>query len=175
MVVVRVTGAGAADAFMDEPGGHRVQRVPENERRGRVHSSSVTVAVLGEPEEHQLCLRPDDLEITTMRGSGAGGQKRNKTESAVVVRHLPSGLMVRAESERSQSQNRASAIALLRARLWEAEKSRKAAERAQDRRAMVGSGQRGDKRRTVAYQRGNVVDHVTGRVWSIREYLRGDW
>ncbi len=140
-----------------------------------MQTSTVTVAVMPEPTELQLHLDPGDLEFTTCRGSGAGGQKRNKTESAVVVLHVPTGVQVRCETERSQYQNKATALALLRTRLWEAERSKGAADLAQLRRQQVGSGMRGDKRRTVAVQRDEVVDHVTGRRWKLKEYLRGDW
>ena len=140
-----------------------------------MQTSTVTVAVMPEPTELQLRLDPGDLEFSTCRGSGAGGQKRNKTESAVVILHVPTGLQVRCETERSQHQNRATALALLRTRLWEAERSRSAGDLAQLRRQQVGSGMRGDKRRTVAVQRDEVVDHVTGRRWSYRDYYRGNW
>src|SRR5262245_48467305 len=114
-------GNGAEEAFRDEAGGHRWQRVPPNERRGRVHTSTVTVAVLPEPAAAELRIAPGDLDWSFCRGSGSGGQHRNKTESTAVVTHVPTGLTVRCESERSQHQNRATALALLRARLWDAE------------------------------------------------------
>lgn len=120
-------------------------------------------------------MRSEDLQITTCRGSGAGGQHRNMTDSAVQVKHLPTGLMVRSESERSQGTNKASALALLRARLWQAERDRAAAGRAENRRRQVGSGMRGDKRRTIRCQDDQVVDHVTGRRWTLRAYLKGEW
>jgi peptide chain release factor 1 len=140
-----------------------------------VHTSTITVAVLPEPSAAQVKLGEKDLDWETCRGSGPGGQKRNKTESAVVVRHLPTGLLVRCESERSQSQNKESALALLRARLFAAERERQASARAAERRQQVGSGERGDKRRTVAVQRDSVVDHPTGRRWTYRQYARGEW
>lgn len=175
IIVLRVTGDAAYRTFVDEAGGHRWQRVPENDKRGRVHTSTVTVAVLNEPTDVQFALRTEDLDITTCRGSGAGGQHRNVTDSAVQITHRPTGLQVRCETERSQVQNKASAMALLRARLWEAERERVAGARAQDRKQQVGSGMRGDKRRTVAVQRDEVVDHVTGRRWRLKDYLRGEW
>lgn len=161
--------------FRDEAGGHRWQRVPPNEKRGRVHSSTITVAVLPEPTEAEVRIDPRDLDIQTCRSSGSGGQKVNKTESAVVVTHRPTGLMVRCETERSQHQNKATALALLRTRIRQAEQQRLAGARADDRRRQVGSGMRGDKRRTVRCQDGNVVDHVTGRTWRYRDYERGEW
>jgi peptide chain release factor 1 len=172
-VVVRVTGQGAEAAFREEAGGHRWQRVPPNDKRGRVQTSTITVAVLPEPERAQMRIAPADLEWTTCRGSGAGGQHRNKTESAVKLIHKPTGLFVRCESERSQHQNRATALALLRARLWAGERTRRDEDRASARRGQVGSGMRGDKRRTVRCQDGVVTDHVTGRTWPFRDYERG--
>ena len=174
-MIFSASGEGAYVTFKDEPGGHRWQHVPKTEKRGRVQTSTVTVAVMQEPTEVQLRIRPEDIEMSTIRGSGAGGQKRNKTESCVVLKHVPSGLMVRAETERSQSQNRSLAMGLLRARLWEAEQERLRSARAADRKAQVGVGSRGDKRRTIAVQRDDVVDHVTGRRWRLRDYLSGQW
>jgi peptide chain release factor 1 len=154
--------------------------VPPNEKRGRVHTSTITVAVLPEPSAAELRLSSADLSVVdlsvaTCRGSGAGGQHRNKTESCVVITHKPTGLTVRCESERSQSQNRETAMALLRARLHAAETERRAAARAGERRRQVGSGMRGDKRRTIRCQDGTVVDHLTGRTWPLRAYERGEW
>lgn len=147
--------------------------MPKHDKR--VQTSTVTVAVLPEPTEVQLYLDPDDLEVTTTRGSGAGGQKRNKVETCVVVRHLPSGTTVRCETERSQFQNKASAMALLRARLLESRRTAAEATRASARKAQVGVGARGDKRRTIRMQDGSVHDHVSGRRWTFRDYERGDW
>ena len=117
ILVLRVHGRGAEEAFQDEGGGHRWQRVPPNDKRGRVHTSTITVAVLPEPTAAELRLAPGDVQRVTCRGSGAGGQHRNVTESCVVVTHRPTGLTVRCESERSQHQNEETALALLRARL----------------------------------------------------------
>lgn len=174
-VAFRVSGAGAEAAFKDESGGHRWQRVPPNDRRGRVHTSTVTVAVLPEPREAELSIDPKDLDWRFCRGSGAGGQHRNKTETAVQLTHRPSGMSVRCESERSQQQNKQGAMALLRARLWEARRSEEAGRRDGARRAQVGSGMRGDKRRTVRCQGNTVTDHVLGASWTFEAYQRGDW
>ena len=149
--------------------------MPPGEKRGRVHTSTITVAVLPEPTAAELRLHPGDLSIVTCRGSGPGGQHRNKTESCVAITHLPTGLTVRCESERSQHQNRETALALLRARLHAAEQKRLFATRADFRRRQVGSGMRGDKRRTIRCQDGVVVDHVTGRTWTLRAYEKGEW
>lgn len=175
LTILRVTGRFASETFGEEAGGHRWQRIPPTERRGRVHTSTVTVAVLPEPTPLQLKIAESDLEWATCRGSGAGGQHRNKTESAVVLKHVPTGVTVRCESERSQRQNRETALGLLRARIWEARQEEAATKRDAKRRQQVGSGMRGDKRRTVAVQRDEVVDHVTGQRWQFKAYARGDW
>jgi peptide chain release factor 1 len=171
----RVTGAGAAACFRDEPGGHRWQRIPPSEKRGRVHTSTITVAVLPEPSPVEVRLDERDLDWSTCRGTGAGGQKRNKTESTVLLTHRPSGLQVRCETSRSQQHNRAMALVLLRARLWAAERAQVQDARDAERRAQKGSGMRGDKRRTIRCQDGVVTDHVLGRRWPLRDYLRGEW
>ena len=160
--------------FGGEAGGHRCQRIPPNERKGRVHTSTVTVAVLPEVAEKDFRFDPRDLEWTTMRGSGAGGQHRNVTDSAVRVVHKPTGMTVRCESERSQAQNKETALALLRARLAEQERSSAARDRDASRRSQVGSGMRGDKIRTYRWQDDSVVDERTGRRASLKQVLRGD-
>jgi len=134
-----------------------------------------TQSGLPEPTETQIVIRDDDLEFTACRGSGAGGQHRNVTASAVQLKHKPSGLMVRCEGERSQHQNRETAMALLRARLWELKQNLATQARAEDRRQQVGSGMRGDKRRTIRTQDDRVTDHLTGRTWQFKNYVRGIW
>lgn len=161
--------------FAGERGGHRWQRVPETERRGRVHTSTITVAVLEAPASVDLSIQLGDVDVETMRGSGAGGQHRNKTDSAVRARHRPTGIEVRCESERSQYQNRELALQVLAARVADQDRAQRAAERAADRRGQVGSGMRGDKRRTIRVQDDQVTDHVDGRVWRFKAYARGDW
>jgi peptide chain release factor 1 len=175
LIVFHAVGPRAAELFRDEAGGHRWQRVPPNDKRGRVHTSTITVAVLPEPTVAQAAVAERDLIWSTCRGTGAGGQKRNKTESTVLLTHRPSGIQVRCETARSQLQNRVTALALLRARLWADERGRLAGERAADRKLQVGSGMRGDKRRTIRCQDGIVTDHLTGRRWNLKEYLRGEW
>lgn len=120
-------------------------------------------------------LREDDLDFSTCRGSGAGGQHRNKTESAVILKHLPTGLTVRCEAERSQAQNKETAKAILRARLWEVTQLAFDGKRAYDRKQQVGSGMRGDKRRTIRTQDDVVNDHFTGKQWRFKDYARGIW
>jgi peptide chain release factor 1 len=149
--------------------------VPPTEKRGRVQTSTVTVAVLPEPDFEQMRIRDSDLSFRTCRGSGPGGQNRNKLETAVQVTHVPTGLCVRCETERSQLQNKQGALALLRARLWQIQLQGRIDARAADRRQQIGSGERGDKRRTIALQRDQVVDHVTGQTWKAKAYLRGEW
>ena len=175
LIVFRAAGPKGAAAFRDEAGGHRWQRVPPSEKRGRVHTSTITVAVLREPTEVEVRVAPGDLDWSYCLGTGAGGQARNKTASTVLLTHRPSGLQVRCETSRSQHHNRIDALALLRARLWEGEHDRLHAERAQERRAQLGSGMRGDKRRTVRVQDDSVVDHETGRSWRFKDYERGNW
>ena len=175
LLIFRASGRGADEAFRDEGGGHRWQRIPPNDKHGRVHTSTITVAVLPEPTEVDVRIAPGELEWSTCFGTGPGGQKRNKTESTVLLTHRPTGLQVRCETSRSQQHNRVAALALLRARLWAAEHDRLHAARAQERRQQLGSGMRGDKRRTIRCQDGTVVDHVTGRRWELKGYLRGNW
>ena len=171
---MRVTGKNAAVAFCHEAGGHRFQRVPPNEKRGRVHTSTVTVAVLEEPKEHEVKIDPRDLEEHFTRGSGAGGQHRNKTDSCVVLTHTPSGITVRVDGGRSQHINRQTALGVLRARLKVAGDERTTTERNATRRRQVGMGARGDKVRTIAIQRDTVHDHGTGKTMKAKQYLRGN-
>jgi peptide chain release factor 1 len=170
-----IAGRGAASLFASEAGGHRWQRVPETEKRGRVQTSTITVAVLEEPILTECSIRPEDVDVETMRGSGAGGQHRNKTDSAVRARHRPTGIEVRCESERSQHRNRELAMQVLAARVAELVRSAVQGDRAADRRRQVGSGMRGDKRRTIRAQDDHVTDHVDGRTWRFKAYARGDW
>jgi peptide chain release factor 1 len=171
--VLRVTGSGASAAFAHEAGGHRWQRIPPNEKRGRVHTSTVTVAVLEEPSEQALRIDPDDLDESFTRGSGPGGQHRNKRETAVVLRHIPTGIVVRVDGGRSRHLNRQSALGLLRSRIVAAERERERTERNSERRDQVGGGARGDKIRTIALQRDTVTDHRTGKSMPAHLYVRG--
>ena len=173
-LLFRASGKDAQAAFRTESGGHRWQRTPPNEKRGRVHTSTVTVAVLEEPSKAQVHLDPKDLDIKTCRGSGAGGQHRNVTDSAVQVTHIPTGVQVRCEGERSQHQNREEALSLLRFRLLEHQQDALTNERDRNRRAQVGTGMRGDKIRTIALQRGQVTDHRNGKQIQAKQFLRGD-
>jgi len=170
-----VTGKHAIETFKDEAGGHRWQRIPPTEKRGRVQTSTVTVAVLPEPTAAQITLHDHDLDYKFCRGSGAGGQHRNVTDSAVVLTHRPTGVVVRCESERSQNANKETALAVLRARIWEVTQLALDGKRAYDRKQQVGSGMRGDKRRTIRVRDDIVNDHVTGRQWKFSDYERGRW
>jgi len=158
--------------MVNEAGGHRWQRVPKNDKRGRVHTSTVTVAVLREPSATEVRIDARDLDIKTTRSGGPGGQHANKTDTAVVVKHKPTGIVVRVETK-SQHRNKELALGILRARLQEREHLRLSADQNSKRKRQVGSGMRGDKRRTIAIQRGKVTDHKTGKRVKAQKYLRG--
>ena len=174
-LTLRIVGRKAENVFADESGGHRWQRIPPTERRGRVHTSTVTVAVLPEPTQDEITIDMCDLEISTVRGTGTGGQHRNTSDTCVVIRHIPTGLSARCDNERSQDRNRRLALAVLQARVTEQERRQRETHRANNRRNQVGSGMRGDKRRTIRLQDGRVVDHLTGKRWNLRSYLKGEW
>jgi peptide chain release factor 1 len=168
------TGKGARQLFKDEGGGHRWQRIPPNDKRGRVQTSTVTVAVMELPQgvEHRLDM--SELEIRTSRGSGPGGQHRNKTDSCVTVVHRPTGETVRVDM-RSQHRSKAMALQLLSVRLKDAKARNALTSRNDQRRSQVGSGMRGDKVRTYREQDDSVTDHRNDRRMKLRTWLRGDW
>ena len=140
-----------------------------------MQTSTITVAILPEPSSEAFEINEHDLEWSTTRGSGPGGQNRNKVETVAVVRHKPSGITVRAESERSQHRNRILALRVLRAKLLADFENRSHKEESDRRKRQIGSGQRGDKRRTIRVRDGQVKDHVTGRTWELQRYLNGEW
>ncbi|HEX4157374.1 MAG TPA: peptide chain release factor 1 [Rhizomicrobium sp.] len=173
--VMEVAGQGAYAKLKFESGVHRVQRVPVTEAGGRIHTSAATVAVLPEPEDVDVHIDEKDLRIDVYRASGAGGQHVNKTESAVRITHLPTGIVVAQQTEKSQHKNKAQAMKLLKARMFEAERSRIAATRAAERKDLVGSGDRSERIRTYNFPQGRVTDHrINLTLYKLERILSGD-
>ncbi len=175
-IIARVSGHNIYSQLKFESGTHRVQRVPETESQGRIHTSACTVAVLPEVNEiDEIPINQDDLRIDTYRSSGAGGQHVNKTDSAVRITHIPSGIVVECQDERSQHKNRAKAMALLKSRLLDAEQSKQKQHQAQTRKLLVGSGDRSERIRTYNFPQGRLTDHrVNLTLYQLTEIIAGD-
>ncbi len=170
-----IEGDGAYSRFKFESGVHRVQRVPETESQGRIHTSTTTVAVLPEADDIDFEINEKDLQIDTFRASGAGGQHINKTSSAIRVTHIPTGTIVECQDERSQHKNKEKALKVLRARLYDAEKAKHDAEIAGERKAQVGTGDRSERIRTYNYPQGRISDHrINLTLYKIEQMLNGD-
>ena len=175
-VIARITGTDVYSRLKFESGGHRVQRVPATEAQGRIHTSACTVAILPEAEEiDAIALNPADLKVDTFRASGAGGQHVNKTDSAIRITHLPSGIVVECQDERSQHKNRSRAMSLLSARLLEAEQRKQREAEAANRKSQVGSGDRSDRIRTYNFPQGRVTDHrINVTLYKLERVIDGD-
>ena len=174
-IIAEIAGRGAYAKLKFESGVHRVQRVPDTEGSGRIHTSAATVAVLPEAEEVDVELKDTELRIETMRSQGAGGQHVNKTKSAIRITHLPSGIVVSMQDDRSQHRNRAKAMTLLRARLYDAEKQRLDSQRSAERRGQVGSGDRSERIRTYNFPQGRVTDHrINLTLYKLPQVISGE-
>lgn len=170
-----IEGDGAYSRFKFESGVHRVQRVPETESQGRVHTSTTTVAVLPEAEDVELEIDPKDLKIDTFRSSGAGGQHINKTSSAIRVTHIPTGTVVECQDERSQYKNKDKALKVLKSRLLKEKQDKQASEIAADRKSQVGTGDRSERIRTYNYPQGRLTDHRIGlTLYKLEDILNGN-
>jgi len=175
-VVLRIAGDDVYARLKFESGGHRVQRVPTTETQGRIHTSACTVAVMPEPDEaEEIQLNPAELRIDTFRASGAGGQHVNKTDSAIRVTHLPTGIVAECQDDRSQHRNKAKALAVLAARLREKDRSERAAKEAATRKGLIGSGDRSDRIRTYNFPQGRLTDHrINLTLYKLAAIMEGD-
>jgi peptide chain release factor 1 len=174
-IITRVVGQGVYSKLKFESGAHRVQRVPATESQGRIHTSACTVAIMPEPDElEEIELNKADLKVDTFRASGAGGQHVNKTDSAIRITHLPSGMVVECQDERSQHKNKARALSLLQARLLDSAQAAQSQEQADERRSLVGSGDRSERIRTYNYPQGRLTDHrINLTLYKLDEVMQG--
>lgn len=174
-IIAEVQGRGAYAKLKFESGTHRVQRVPDTETQGRIHTSAATVAVLPQAEEVDIEIKDSDLRIETMRSQGAGGQHVNKTESAIRITHMPTGIVVSMQDSRSQHKNRAMAMNVLRSRIYDAEKQRRDSERSAERRGQVGSGDRSERIRTYNFPQGRMTDHrINLTLYKLPQIISGE-
>ncbi len=174
-IVAEIRGRGAFAKLKFESGVHRVQRVPDTEASGRIHTSAATVAVLPEVEDVDIAINDADLRIDTMRAQGAGGQHVNKTESAIRITHVPSGIVVLVQEERSQHKNRAKAMTMLRAKLYDQQKTKRDSERAAERRGQIGSGDRSERIRTYNFPQGRITDHrINLTLYKLPQVMEGE-
>ncbi len=174
-MVFELSGAGAFDAMQYESGVHRVQRIPKTEKQGRVHTSTITIAVLEKPKKMDITINPSDLRIDTYRSSGAGGQHVNKTESAIRITHKPSGIVVTSQNERSQLQNKEAAMIILGARLLQAQQEADSSKLTEARRAQIGWAKRSEKTRTYNFPQNRITDHRIEKSWhNLENIIEGD-
>lgn len=174
-VVIKIVGKGAYEALRYESGVHRVQRVPKTESGGRIHTSTATVAVLPEVSQTQIYINPADIEFEAYRAGGAGGQNVNKVNTAVRIKHIPTGIVVTAQTERSQLQNRENAMALLRAKLWDAQEAERLKNISDSRKLSVGMGDRSEKIRTYNFPQNRITDHRINKSWhNLEDILEGN-
>lgn len=174
-IIFELSGPGAYDQMQYESGVHRVQRIPKTEKQGRVHTSTISIAVLEKPQKMDITINPGDLRIDTYRSSGAGGQYVNKTESAIRITHKPSGLVVTSQTERSQLQNKENAMSLLAARLKQAQEEADMTRLTQARRDQIGWAKRAEKTRTYNYPQNRITDHRIGKSWhNLEDIVEGN-